>query len=39
MEKTYKGLRKALEPEWRGGVCCSVLCGGKLAIGDKLVIK
>ena len=39
MEKTYQGLRKALEPGWRGGVCCSVLSGGKLAIGDKLIIK
>ena len=39
MEKTFKGLRKALEPGWRGGVCCSVLSGGKLSIGDKLSIK
>ncbi len=28
------GLREALEPEWRGGVTCGVLEGGRLAVGD-----
>ena len=39
MEKAHKGLKKALEPGWRGGVCCSVISGGTLSIGDKVVIK
>jgi hypothetical protein len=28
-----------LEPGWRGGVCCSVITGGALSIGDKVTIK
>ena len=34
MEKTRSGLRKALTPGWRGGVCCRVISGGHIAIGD-----
>jgi len=32
------GLRKALHPEWRGGVTCKVLEGGRVAIGDEVAI-
>ena len=39
MESTYQGLRKALEPKWRGGVCCSVIDGGIISLGDKVQIK
>ena len=39
MEKTQKGLEKALELGWRGGVCCSVITGGTLSIGDKVTIN
>ena len=39
MESTYKGLRQALEPKWRGGVCCSVIDGGIISLGDKVQIK
>ncbi len=38
MEKTQKGLRRALESGWRGGICCSVLKEGSISIGDKVSI-
>ncbi|MEI9900405.1 MAG: MOSC domain-containing protein [Hyphomicrobium sp.] len=34
MDEARDGLRKALHPEWRGGVTCLVLEGGHIAIGD-----
>ena len=34
MEKAAPGLRSALRPGWRGGLCCRVLSGGALAAGD-----
>jgi MOSC domain-containing protein YiiM len=34
MEKAQAGLRAALTPHWRGGVCCKVVKGGTLALGD-----
>jgi MOSC domain-containing protein YiiM len=34
MEKTLRGLRRALTPEWRGGVCCRVVKGGHIRVGD-----
>ncbi len=39
MEKQKRGLKKALTPEWRGGVCCSVLQGGKIEIGNEVYVK
>ena len=33
-DKQHEGLRKALTPEWRGGVACRVLRGGDVAVGD-----
>ena len=33
MEKAAAGLRAALTPEWRGGVCCSVVAPGDIALG------
>ena len=38
MDDARAGLRKALHPEWRGGVTCKVLEGGRVAIGDEVVI-
>ena len=38
MERAHKGLRKALEPDWRGGVRCRVLEGGIITIGDTVKI-
>lgn len=34
MDDQVPGLRTALTKEWRGGVCCRVLQGGTIAIGD-----
>ncbi len=38
MEAAHKGLKTAMMPEWRGGVCCRVLEGGTIRIGDAAVI-
>ena len=34
MEQARKGLRDAMTPDWRGGVCCSVVHGGEIRIGS-----
>ena len=34
MDEQCEGLKAALEPDWRGGLCCSVLQGGTVSIGD-----
>jgi MOSC domain-containing protein YiiM len=34
MERSYTGLRAALRPEWRGGVCCVVRRGGEIKLGE-----
>ena len=34
MTKVAKGLRESLTPAWRGGVCCRVIQGGRINIGD-----
>lgn len=34
MEEAHAGLKKALAPDWRGGVCCRVLSGGSISVGD-----
>lgn len=36
MEEQQPGLQAALSPEWRGGVACTVLQGGTVAIGDEV---
>ncbi len=38
MDEACPGLRKALHPEWRGGVTCRVLEAGGVAIGDTVEI-
>lgn len=38
MDEQHPGLKEALMPEWRGGVCCTVLESGEIAIGDPLEI-
>ncbi len=38
MEKVKPGLRQALAPDWRGGVCCRVVQGGHIAQGDHVEI-
>lgn len=38
MEKAAPGLRSALKPGWRGGVCCRVISAGTIAAGDAVRI-
>lgn len=38
MEEQAPGLRKALQPDWRGGVACEVIEGGTVAVGDDVSI-
>jgi MOSC domain-containing protein YiiM len=38
MEASWRGLKTALQPEWRGGVCCNVIRGGRISIGDMVWI-
>ncbi len=38
MDQAQAGLRKALHPEWRGGVACSVRRGGNVKLGDGVTI-
>jgi MOSC domain-containing protein YiiM len=39
MEAAHRGLRAALTPEWRGGVCCRVVQGGTIRIGDRVDVE
>lgn len=39
MDKQHPGLRKALGPDWRGGVACRVLRGGEIAVGDDVSLE
>jgi MOSC domain-containing protein YiiM len=34
MEQARRGLKQAMTPDWRGGVACSVIHGGRIALGD-----
>jgi MOSC domain-containing protein YiiM len=39
MDIQQDGLRKALKPEWRAGVSCRVLAGGKIKVGDAVRLR
>jgi MOSC domain-containing protein YiiM len=39
MEAAHRGLRAALTPDWRGGVCCRVVQGGTVRVGDRVDIE
>lgn len=39
MDEQYAGLTRALQPEWRGGVSCTVLEGGSVALGDDVTMQ
>ena len=39
MEQQLAGLRKVLEPGWRGGVRARVLEEGAVALGDRVTIE
>jgi len=34
MDALASGLKTALQPDWRGGVCCRVVKSGAIAVGD-----
>ena len=36
MDEATPGLRRALEPDWRGGVFAEVLDGGTVRVGDRV---
>jgi MOSC domain-containing protein YiiM len=38
MERVHAGLKQALTPDWRGGVCCNVLSGGMIRVGDAVEV-
>lgn len=38
MERAQVGLYQALKPDWRGGVCCRVVQGGEVALGDAVSV-
>ena len=39
MEAAHRGLRRALTPEWRGGVTCRVVKGGMIRVGDRVEVS
>jgi len=39
MEELAPGLRRALEPDWRGGAGGKVIAGGTITIGDDIRIE
>src|SRR5271156_4890454 len=39
MDIQQDGLRKALKPDWRAGVSCRVLTGGKIKVGDAVRLR
>lgn len=39
MEALAEGLRAALTPDWRGGVCAMVVEEGAIAVGDQVRIE
>ena len=38
MDEQVEGLTAALQPDWRGGVGCEVLTGGRIMVGDVVSI-
>ena len=39
MDEQAPGLTRALQPAWRGGVSCTVLEGGTVALGDDVTMR
>ena len=38
MDEQHQGLTTALAPDWRGGVTCRVLAGGRVTVGDAVTL-
>jgi MOSC domain-containing protein YiiM len=39
MEQFHAGLKGALAPDWRAGVCCSVISSGEIHVGDSVSLS
>ncbi|NND96562.1 MAG: MOSC domain-containing protein [Pirellulaceae bacterium] len=39
MNESSRGLMDALTPQWRGGVCCQVIRGGIIRVGDVATVQ
>ena len=39
MDEQYPGLTRVLQPAWRGGIACTVLEGGAVALGDSVTLE
>lgn len=39
MEALAEGLKAALTPDWRGGICAMVIAPGEIAVGDEIRIE
>ncbi len=39
MDEQYAGLTSALKPNFRSGVCCQVVKGGLISVGDRVEIQ
>ncbi len=39
MDALREGLRRALTPDWRGGICGRVISEGEIALGDEVRIE
>lgn len=39
MDDQHQGLKSALMPDWRGGVCCIVIKAGSIKIGDSVELS
>ena len=39
MEEQRRGLKAALQPNWRGGVSCTVIAGGPVSLGDEVDLE
>ncbi|BFM04912.1 MOSC domain-containing protein [Halioxenophilus aromaticivorans] len=38
MDEQAPGLKQALTPDWRGGVCCRVIEDGTVRLGDAITV-
>lgn len=38
MDEAWPGLKRALYPDWRGGITCRVVSGGPIALGDDVEV-
>lgn len=36
MDQQHNGLRSALNSDWRGGICCTVIQSGQIRLGDEI---